>query len=32
MNGLSEILDIGGAVRAFVLHDTDVAGVGYGHL
>jgi hypothetical protein len=32
MNGLSEVFDIGRAVRAFVLHDTDVAGVGYCHL
>ncbi len=31
MNGLREVLDVGRAKRSFVLHDTDVAGVGYGH-
>ena len=31
MNGLREILDVGRAMRAFMLQDTDVAGVGYGH-
>jgi hypothetical protein len=31
MNGLREVLDVGRAVRALMLQDTDVAGVGYGH-
>jgi hypothetical protein len=31
MNGLREVLDVGRAMRAFMLHDTNVAGVGYGH-
>jgi hypothetical protein len=29
MNRLREVLDVGCAVRAFMLHDTDVTGVGY---
>jgi hypothetical protein len=31
MNGLREVLNVGRAVRAFMLLDADVAGVGYGH-
>jgi len=32
MNGLCEVLDVGRAVRAFMLHDTDAAGVGNCHV
>jgi hypothetical protein len=31
MNRFREVLNIGRAVRAFMLHDTDVTGMGYGH-
>jgi hypothetical protein len=31
MDRLREILDVGRSVRAFMLHDADVACVGYGH-
>jgi len=31
MNGLREVLDVGRAVRAFMLHDADAAGMGNGH-
>jgi hypothetical protein len=31
VKGLCEVLDVGCAVRALVLQDTDVTGVGYGH-
>jgi hypothetical protein len=31
MDGLREVLDVRGTVGAFMLHNTDVTGVGYGH-
>jgi len=31
MNGLGEVFNVGRAVRAFMLQDTDVTSVGYGH-